>query len=95
MDLQKLLVPRKLDEPPRFFFWEFDVALVFLVMLGFGILTGQIVLSLILGVVGAVSFSKMKSGQHPGYLIHMLYWHLPLRIGFKRTPPSYEREFVG
>lgn len=95
MEAKKLYVPRKLDEPPRFFFWEFDVALVFLVALGFGILTNQVLLSAILGVVGSVVFQKTKSGQHPGYLIHLLYWHLPLNIGFKRTPPSYEREFVG
>lgn len=95
METKKLFVPRKLDEPPRFFFWEFDIALVFLVGIGFGILSNQIVLCTVLGTVGATVFSKTKSGQHPGYLVHLLYWYLPLNIGLKRTPPSYEREFVG
>lgn len=95
MDTRKLLVPRTLDEPPRIFFWEFDVALVFLVGIGFGILSSQVLLCALLGTIGASAFSKAKSGKHPGYLVHMLYWSLPVNIGLKRTPPSYEREFVG
>lgn len=95
MSSTKFLVPRKLDEPPRAFFWDFDVALVFMVPLGFGIIAGKIMLPAICGFIAAAMYSKAKSGQHPGYLVHTMYWHLPLSLGFRRTPPSYEREFCG
>lgn len=91
----KYLVPRKLDEPPRVFFWDFDVALVFLVSLGTGILVGKILIPAVIGLIAAGMYSKAKSGQHPGYLMHSMYWHLPLNLGMRRTPPSYERDFVG
>lgn len=95
MDDRALEIPRKLDEPPRAFFWDFDVVLVFLIGMGFGILSSQIIVCSVAGLLAAMAFSKAKSGRHPGYLMHLLYWHLPLNFGFKRTPPSYEREFLG
>ena len=29
------------------------------------------------------------------FVLHWVYWHLPLRSGFPRTPPSHLREFIG
>lgn len=95
MDDRKLLIPRTLDAPPRFFFWDFDIALVFLVLLGFGILSGQVLIGGLVGMIGAAIFQRAKSGEHPGYLLHLLYWHLPVGIALRRTPPSFERDFTG
>lgn len=90
-----LRVPRSLDAPPRFFFWDFDVAIVFLLCLGFGIVTGFTMTFSVIGIFAAAGFSRLRSGQHPGYLIHLMYWYLPISVGFKRTPPSHERFFTG
>jgi hypothetical protein len=30
-----------------------------------------------LGVLLAWSFGKAKSGEHPAFALHLLYWHLP------------------
>lgn len=89
-----LLVPRMLDEPPKFLFWDFDVAIVFLGMMLFGILSGFFMTSVFLGLLAAYGIQKVKAGQQKGYGLHVIYWHLPLNL-FKRTPPSCMREFIG
>jgi conjugal transfer pilus assembly protein TraL len=92
---RKLLIPRRLDDPPRFFFWDFDVALVFAGIAMFGILANMFFTSLLIAFGVAALFKKVKSGQQRGYGVHVLYWHLPFSIGFRRTPPSFVREWIG
>ena len=47
-------------------------------------------------VLLAWGFGKAKSGEHPAFALHLLYWHLPAQIsGLKRTPPSHERDLLG
>ncbi len=95
MDSRDLLIPKTLDAMPRVFLWDFDVAMIFLCGLGVGIVLGQLVVFSLLGLVAATAFSKARSGRHPGFMVHALYWHMPGRMGFKRLPPSCEREFIG
>jgi conjugal transfer pilus assembly protein TraL len=89
-----LLVPRRLDDPPKFIFWDFDVAICAMGISMFGIMAGYFLVSAVLGIGAAYGLQKMKSGQQAGYAIHLLYWHLPMRL-FKRTPPSCVRDFIG
>ena len=89
-----LLVPRRLDDPPKFIFWDFDVAICAMGISMFGIMAGYFLVSAVLGIGAAYSLQKMKSGQQAGYALHLLYWHLPMRL-FRRTPPSCVRDFIG
>ena len=89
-----LLVPRRLDDPPKFIFWDFDVAICAMGISMFGIMAGYFLVSAVLGIGAAYGLQKMKSGQQAGYAIHLLYWHLPMRL-FRRTPPSCVRDFIG
>jgi conjugal transfer pilus assembly protein TraL len=89
-----LMVPRRLDDPPKFIFWDFDVAICAMGISMFGIMAGYFLVSAVLGIGAAYGLQKMKSGQQAGYAIHLLYWHLPMGL-FKRTPPSCVREFIG
>ena len=48
------------------------------------------------GFLLAAAYSRAKSGKHPAYALHLLYWHMPAAVtGLKRTPPSYLREMMG
>ncbi len=89
-----LLVPRRLDDPPKFIFWDFDVAICAMGISMFGIMAGYFLVSAVLGIGAAYGLQRMKSGQQAGYALHLLYWHLPIRL-FKRTPPSCVRDFIG
>ncbi len=90
----RLQIPRTLDDPPRFLFWEFDVAIVFLACVFMGIMAGFFLSSILLGLAAGWAMGRLKAGQQRGYALHQLYWHLPLKT-FRRTPPSCVRDFLG
>jgi conjugal transfer pilus assembly protein TraL len=91
-----LEIPRRLNDPPRMFWWEIDVSLLFLAAVLAGMLAGYFVTGCAAGVVLAWAYGKAKSGEHPAYALHLMYWHLPSAVtGLLRTPPSHLREMVG
>ena len=57
-----LLVPRRLDDPPKFIFWDFDVAICAMGISMFGIMAGYFLVSAVLGIGAAYGLQKMKSG---------------------------------
>jgi len=96
MNDASLDIPRRLNDPPRMFWWDIDVALLFLGAVLAGMVAGFFLPGCVAGVLLAWAFGKAKSGQHPAFALHLLYWHLPAFVsGLKRTPPSFQRELVG
>ena len=50
----------------------------------------------LLGLLSASAYARAKSGKHPAFALHLLYWHLPGPVtGLTRTPPSHLREMQG
>ena len=91
-----LEIPRRLNDPPRMFWWDLDVSLLVLASALVGMLCGFFLSGCVIGVLLAAAFGRAKSGKHPAYALHLLYWHLPAAVtGLKRTPPSYLRELAG
>lgn len=89
-------IPRRLDDPPRLFWWDLDVALLVLAAALAGMLSGYFVSGCAVGVLIATAYGRAKSGRHPAYALHLLYWHLPAPVtGLRRTPPSHLRELAG
>ncbi len=88
------LVPQRLDDPPKFLFWDFDVAACFILGVCLGVLIGYLSIGCLAGGFAAWLWSKSRSGRHPGYAIHLVYWLAPVNF-FKRTPPSARRRFCG
>jgi conjugal transfer pilus assembly protein TraL len=91
----KYYVPQTLDDAPRFLIWDFDVAMVFIVFLGFGIMAGFLLTSGAVGIAAAWYYSKSKSGKSKGYGLHLIYWFMPALMSVKRAPPSNIRHFIG
>ena len=91
----KYQIPRRLDEVPKFLFWDVDIAIVAIIGAYIGIWVGHFAYGLGFGIVMATIYSRTKSGHHPGFALHFMYWHLPSDNFFKRTPPSHIREFFG
>ena len=91
-----LEIPRRLNDPPRMFWWEIDVALLVLAAALAGMIAGFLVSGCVLGVILASAYTRAKSGKHPAFALHLLYWHVPPGVtGLKRTPPSYLRDLLG
>ena len=87
-------VPRSLDAPPKLIFWEYDVALIVVLGLSIGIGTGNNITGMIVGVIAAFFYGKLKSGRHPGIATHFLYWWTGMPQT-KELPGSHLRELTG
>jgi conjugal transfer pilus assembly protein TraL len=89
-------IPRRLNDPPRFFWWDLEPALVALAAALAGMIAGYFLTGCALGVLLAAAYGRTRTSKHPGFALHLLYWHLPSVVtGLKRTPPSHLREFLG
>jgi len=89
-------IPRRLNDPPRMFWWDLDISLVVVAAALVGMVSGFFMSGCVVGVLLASAYSRMKSGKHPAFALHLLYWYLPAVVmGLKRTPPSYLREMAG
>lgn len=87
-------VPRLLDAPPKFLFWDWDVAMIFIFFLMFGVITEYLFTSIGVGTGMAWWLGKAKGGRRSAFSAHIAYWFLGVG-GFKRTPPSHLRDFIG
>jgi conjugal transfer pilus assembly protein TraL len=91
-----LEIPRRLNDPPRMFWWDLDVSLLVLAAALAGMISGYFLSGTAVGFLLAAAYGRAKSGRHPAFALHLLYWHLPAGVtGLKRTPPSYLREMAG
>ena len=95
MSDEKYLVPQRLDDPPKFLWWDFDVAVLAMGCLVIGIMTNQMLIFSVAGGIVAMSYQKLKAGRSKAFGLHAIYWFLPVSMGFKVTPPSAVREFIG
>ena len=87
-------IPRRIDDQPKFLFWDRDIALVCLVGVFAGIATGFPLFGICLGIGAAYGYGKLKTGKHPGMAAHLLYWHTGIPE-LKELPPSHIRELNG
>ena len=89
-------IPRRLNEPPRMFWWDLDLSLLVLASALVGMLSGFFLSGCATGLMLAAAYGSLKSGKHPAFALHLIYWYLPAAVtGLKRTPPSHLREMVG
>lgn len=96
MNDTSLDIPRRLNDAPRMFWWDIDVALLVLAAALAGMIAGFFVSGCVIGVLLASAYGRVRAGKHPAFALHLLYWHLPAFVtGLKRTPPSCLRELAG
>ncbi len=94
-DTDSPTIPTRLDDPPKFMWWDFDVAMLFMSFFVFGVISGWILSFSLAGLFAAWIYRKSKAGQHRAYGMHLLYWNLPVNLGMRATPPSSIREYIG
>lgn len=94
-EYKKYVIPQRLDDPPKFLWWDFDVAILAMGCLVIGILVNQTFTFTIIGGFVAMAYQKVKAGRSRAFGLHALYWYLPITFGFRITPPSAMREFIG
>ncbi len=90
---ERFCIPRRLDDPPTFFFWQFDTVLI---VVGFFIIGSLLQLAVILSLAGifvARGWSRLRASGARGILPALLYWYSPCWL--PQRPPSCVREYVG
>lgn len=90
-------IPKSLDAQERFLWWEMDQAIAALLLIGVGVSSGQMLLGIAMGVLVAWQYGRLKSGKHPKFAVHAIYWWLPsgMLLKTRATPPADIRSFLG
>lgn len=89
-------IPTRLDDKPKFLFFDYDVALVALLPCGIGISVDQVfgLVGFFFGCVLAVGYKSFKAGKHAGVLAHLIFWKTGTPSP-KALPKSHKRNFTG
>lgn len=91
----RFFIPRTLDDPPLFFLWKFDEAVIVIIMaILFGIL-GQLVPGALFGYLIAKAYARLKAQGGRGLLMKALYWMTPNDWWFPTVAPSHVRDYIG
>jgi len=90
------LVPKNLDNPPRFMLLNMYQAMIFFLIFGLSIVFRMMFLGIVLGGLLAWGYGKMSSGKARGFLAHLIYWYTPpFLTKFRFIPESFRRFFKG
>ncbi len=95
MDQEHYLIPRRLDDPPQFFLWDADEAVLVIFFVLLGALLGQIIVGAIIGLLLARTFTRVKAEGGRGIIPRFLYWYTPSQWWFRSRCPSHVREYLG
>ena len=95
MDEAHFLIPCRLDDPPQFFLWDADEAVLVIFFVLLGALLGLIVLGAVIGLLLARGFTRVKAEGGRGIIPRFLYWYTPSQWWFRSRAPSHVREYLG
>ena len=85
-------IPRYIDDPGQFFFWDMDEAGIVIVILMVGMIFKFFFTGMILAVGAGMSYARLKHGKPRGFLLHFLYYQNVMDL--KGLPPAYIKEFM-
>ena len=94
---ERFFIPRTLDDPPLFFLWNFDEAVVVIACAIIGSLVGKAMIlpGLGAGMLGARFLARVKAEGGRGLLVRAAYWYTPSDWWFPTATPSHQREYIG
>ena len=72
--MEKIVIPRYVDDPPQVLFFSFDEFVVFMMCSVIGQIWHMLLPGMLLGTGIAKLFKKLQEGAMPGILFHMLFW---------------------
>jgi conjugal transfer pilus assembly protein TraL len=94
--MDKNRIPQSLDEPFKLILWTLDeLCVLFIPFLLLMFCCNSPIMGLMVGCVLLFLLKKLKGEQGHFFLHILLYWYLPPLFHFKKTPPSYRREWLG
>lgn len=67
-------MPRHIDDPTQYLFWEIDEVMVVVGLCAFGIAFEALITMFMVGLVAAYWLRRNKVTQLPGLTVHIAYW---------------------
>lgn len=86
--MQKIVLPRHVDAPQRFLFWTIDQLVPFSVFVGVGIMTRQLMTSVVIGGFVVWQFNRYRESKADGYVRHLMWW-------YGLVKPAEKRKYLG
>lgn len=87
-------IPRTLDDPGYFLIFQFDTAMVFLVVFLMCV-AFNIIAALLLALIVVKIYVQLKENGDRGLVKHLIYWYLPSELWISPYWVSSKREFGG
>lgn len=60
-------IPKSLEAQERFLWWDFDQAILFILVMGMGVVSGAMVAGMVFGGLVAWQYGRLKTGKHPKF----------------------------
>ena len=89
------MIPRTLDAPALFLFWEAETVMIWITVVLGGFALDVWYLGVAFGAVAGRAWTALKSDGGRGLLVRILYFHTPSGLWLGRCLPSFQREFLG
>jgi conjugal transfer pilus assembly protein TraL len=86
-------IPNYLDDQQQVLFWEFDEFIILSLAFGIGIMIRYLTTLILVGLVAAKIFRRMKDRRANGFLIHFVYWHTGM-ASIDKIPTSRPNPFI-
>lgn len=68
-------IPGTIDAPPQLLGKDMDEVAVISLLFMIGIMTGELLISLVAIFFVSKAYKKFRGGVQEGYLLHMIYWY--------------------
>ena len=72
--MKPVSIPRRIDEPPHLLIWSADELGPMLIGLVFGVIIGEAMICLILGLLVTNLYRRFRDNHPDGYIFHLIYW---------------------
>lgn len=93
--MDKYYLPSSLDGPLTVCLLTIDELIALLVPIFIGMICDVDAIGFVTGLGLGCLLKHFKSGKNPHIIRHLLYWHLPPLLPFKKMPPAYQRLYRG
>ena len=93
MKESELQIPNTVDKPKKMLMWDADVFMLGIIGIGVGVITRNLIIYPPIFFFLAWRWGKFKSGKHPWFFLHAIFWYLPMKMNNPCIPDPYKREF--
>lgn len=92
--MEPVSIPKYIDDPIYLILWPADEMATFVICLVGGIMIGQLIISVAIGLMAVKAYRRFRDNWPDGYVLHAAYW-VGLRPSQAITVPNpFIRRFL-